>query len=73
MQSEQPALVCESRDCGVRAIECKGMESCGRKRVVLRADSEHAMSALSKAVCQAWTEESTLQPAWVQQKLQGVW
>ena len=39
----------------------KGMEFCGRKRVVLRTDSERAISALSTAVCQARTEETILE------------
>ena len=35
-------------DCLVNAV-CKGMEFCGRKRVVLRTDSERAVPVLSTA------------------------
>ena len=43
---------CKSGDLFVGAM-CKGLDLCGRKRVVLRTDSEHVISALSTAVCQA--------------------
>ena len=34
---------------------------CGRKRVVVRTDKEHAISALSTTVCHARTEETILE------------
>ena len=42
------------------SVVCGGMEFRGRKRFVLRTDSEHAISALSTAVCQARTEGTSL-------------
>ena len=43
------------------SVVCKGMEFCGRKRVVHRTDSEYAISALNTAVCQTRIEETILE------------
>ena len=42
------------------SVTSQGLEVCGRKRLVLRTDSGHAVSALSTAVCQASAEENHL-------------
>ena len=40
------------------SVICNGLVFCGRKRVVRRTGSEHAVSALSTAVCHARKEET---------------
>ena len=42
-------------------VICKGLKFGGRKRFVLRTGREHAVSAVSTAVCQARTEETILE------------
>ena len=41
------------------SVICKGLEFCGWKSVVLRTDSEHAISASSTAACQARAEQTS--------------
>ena len=47
----------------VVSIVCEGFESCGKKIVVPRTNGEDVICELSKAVCQARTEENILENA----------
>ena len=43
------------------SVVCKGLQFCGRKRIVMRTDNENAITALSKAVCEGRTDETALE------------